>query len=117
MLCAGGAISVGLEIKPGVRVQGLRPETALAVQVIEGAFRDAGFSVATLTAAIDGTHMPGSLHYVGCAVDFRIRDIPEAQREPLRATIARRLTADYDVVLEGDHFHIEYQPKQPYTGA
>lgn len=108
---------MALEIKSGVRVQGLRPETLLAIQVIEGAYRDAGISVATLTAAIDGKHMPGSLHYVGCAVDFRIRDIPQEQREPLRASIARRLTSDYDVVLEGDHFHIEYQPKQPYTGA
>lgn len=107
---------MSLFIKEGVRIQGLRPETGLALQIIEGAFRDAGHPC-TLTAAIDGKHMAGSLHYVGCAVDIRTRDLQPSELETLKAELQNRLSSDFDVVLEGDHFHIEYQPKSPYTGA
>lgn len=107
---------MSLSIKEGVRIQGLRPETVLACQIIEGAFRDAGHPC-TITAGIDGTHMAGSLHYVGCAVDIRTRDLQPSELETLKAELAKRLTKEFDVVLEGDHFHVEYQPKSPYTGV
>lgn len=106
---------MSLSLKAGVRIQGIRPETAVALQIIEGAYRDAGYPL-TLTAAIDGKHMAGSLHYAGCAVDLRTRDIPPDKLAPLRQAIQDRLGQDFDVVLEGDHFHVEYQPKQPYGG-
>ena len=107
---------MALHIKHGVRIQGLTPETVLALQVIEGAFRDAGYNC-VLTSGVDGKHSSGSLHYVGCAVDLRTRDIPEQKREPLRQEIARRLGPDFDVVLEKDHLHIEHQPKVPLSHA
>lgn len=104
---------MSLFIKEGVRIQGLRPETVLACQVIEGAFRDAGHPC-TITAGIDGKHMNASLHYAGCAVDIRTRDLQPSELETLKDELSKRLASDFDVVLEGDHFHIEYQPKTAY---
>lgn len=106
---------MSLSLKPGVRVFGLRPEILIALQVAEGAYRDAGFNL-TVTCGMDGKHSNASLHYTGCAVDLRTRDVPSDKLEPLRKTIQERLPTDFDVVLEGDHIHLEYQPKQPYGG-
>jgi hypothetical protein len=71
---------------------------------------------AVITAGLDGKHSPGSLHYVGLAFDLRTNNIPAADREPVRAEIKDALGDDYDVVIEGDHIHIECQPKKPYGG-
>lgn len=107
---------MSISIKPGVRIQGMRPELNFALQIIDGAYKDAGHDC-VITAVIDGTHMAGSLHYAGCAVDVRTRDLKPSELETLKTTLAGRLSGDFDVVLEGDHFHIEYQPKQPYGVA
>jgi len=104
---------MSLSIKPGVRVFGLRPETILALNIIEGAFKDAGYDC-VLTCGMDGKHSKGSLHYAGCAVDLRISNVPPEKREALKLEMANRLGADFDVILEGDHFHVEYQPKNFY---
>lgn len=100
-------------LKPGVRIQGLRPELVLAMVILDGVFvlRRA---VLTITAVIDGKHSAGSLHYAGSAFDARTRDIPPAEVQEV-ATLARTaLGADFDVVVEPDHLHIEYQPKEAY---
>lgn len=102
---------MGVELKEGVRIAGLRPETVFALQVIEGAFRDAGYPMTTVTSGVEGSHSRASLHYLGCAVDIRTRFVPTEKLETLRVEIARRLTAEYDVILEGDHLHVEYEPK------
>lgn len=107
---------MSLFIKEGVRILGIRPEMTIALQVIEGTFKDAN-KPCTITAVIDGKHMAGSLHYIGCAVDIRSRDLQPSEQEAMKAQLQKRLTSDFDVVLEGDHFHIEFQPKTPYTGV
>lgn len=104
---------MSLSIKPGVRIHGLRPEVILACVVAEGVYREEGFDL-TITAGIDGKHMAASLHYAGCAVDLRTRDIPADKLEKIRKKIKERVGDDFDVVLEGDHFHLESQPKQTY---
>ena len=106
---------MSLSIKPGVRVFGLRPEIVIALQVADGAFKDIGLDC-TVTCGIEGRHAVASLHYSGCAVDIRTRDVPTDKLGPLRKTIADRLGPDFDVVQEATHFHIELQPKQPYGG-
>ena len=104
---------MAVEIKEGVSIRGLRSETVYALRVIEGAFQDAGYPTVTLTAGVDGSHSRASLHYVGCAVDIRTNNIASSKLEPLRVEIARRLGAEFDVVFESNHFHIEFQPKDP----
>lgn len=72
----------------------------------------AHFAVDTvITAGTDGKHMAGSLHYKGLALDVRTRDLKDEDKLPAAAAIRQVLGAGFDVVLEGDHFHIEYDPK------
>lgn len=108
-----------VEVKPGVSIRGLRPETLFAIERVNEVFRDMGYPVTTITSGTDGSHSNGSLHYAGCAVDFRIRHIEVEKLEPIRAEISRRLGAEFDVVLEGGaqpHYHVEFQPKKQVEG-
>jgi hypothetical protein len=105
-----------LLLKPGVRVAGLRPEILLAVVAAERVCAEMGVDC-VVTACVDGVHQAGSLHYCGLAVDLRIRDFRPGDADKAVARIKQCLGADYDVVLEKDHLHLEYQPKQPLTHA
>lgn len=64
----------------------------------------------TITSARDERHSAKSLHWKGMAIDTRTRDLTAAQQTQLRKSIAEELGADFDVVLESDHIHIEYDP-------
>jgi hypothetical protein len=105
-----------LFIKPGVRITGLRPEILLAAFAAECVYREAGHGL-TITACVDGKHTTGSLHYAGAAIDLRTRDLSQADVEKVRVQIKECLGADFDVLLEVDHLHIEFQPKQSLTNA
>ena len=54
-------------------------------------------------------HMVNSLHYKGCAIDIRSRDM----KDPLIVSkgLNNILGPDFDVIFEGDHIHIEYDKK------
>jgi hypothetical protein len=101
-----------LLLKPGVRVAGLRPEILLAVIAAERVFEEAGADL-VLTACVDGKHAGGSLHYVGQAVDIRTRDLAPDVIPKMVARLRECVGADYDVALELDHVHVEFQPKSP----
>jgi hypothetical protein len=101
-----------MHLKPGAKIVGMRPEISWALSVCEGVLTDAGYKM-TVTEVTGGVHSPGSLHYVGLAADIRSRDIPKDKQEPIRAEMKTRLGAEFDVVLESDHFHLECQPKHP----
>ncbi len=103
-----------LFLKPGVRLTGLRPELVIAVIAAERVYAKAGHDF-TITAGIDGKHSTGSLHYSGAALDLRTRDVPAADVPMLAAQIRDCLGADFDVVIENDHLHLEFQVKQPLT--
>jgi hypothetical protein len=105
-----------LFLKPGVRITGLRPEILLAAVAAERVYEEAGHDF-TITACVDGKHMAGSLHYTGAAIDVRTRDIPLADVQKLIARIKACLADDFDVLLEVDHIHIEFQPKQALTNG
>lgn len=67
----------------------------------------------TLTSAHDGVHMPSSLHYKGKAIDLRIKNIPTKEIINSIVEELKALLGDtYDVVLEKDHIHIEFDPKK-----
>lgn len=105
-----------LLLKPGVRVAGLRPEILLAVIAAERVCAEMGVDC-VVTACVDGIHKAGSLHYRGLAVDLRSRDFLPGDVDKAIARIKQCLGTDYDVVLEKDHIHIEFQQKQPLTHA
>ncbi len=105
-----------LSFKPGVRITGMRPEILLAAVAAMEAYKAAGHDL-MITACVDGKHMAGSLHYAGAAIDLRTRDVAPADVQKLIAQIKSSLGDDFDVLLEVDHIHIEFQPKQSLTNA
>lgn len=99
-----------LQIKKGVSVSGMRPEILLALLIAHAIYLSFGFKL-TLTAGRDGLHKKGSLHYVGLAVDVRIKNLPEKIIPKIIAKLKAALGPEYDVVLHSLHIHIEFQPK------
>ena len=98
------------KLKPGVRLTGIRPEILFAVMAAERAYNRDGHEL-VVTSCVDSKHSRGSLHYSGAAVDLRTRDVPGDVMQGIVAEVREALGADFDVVLESDHLHLEYLPK------
>ncbi len=103
-------------IKDGVRSSGIEPVVLDGVLTIALVYQDLGY-VPVITSIEDGTHMPGSLHYKKRAFDWRTYQVPAAERPALRVVVQRALGPDWDVVLEKDHLHTEYDPKPKVMNA
>jgi hypothetical protein len=68
-----------------------------------------------ITSAADSEHMEGSLHFRNHAYDIRIKNIIGDVQYEARLWAERmqiELGDDYDVLLEKDHIHVEYDPKE-----
>lgn len=102
---------MALKFKEGINVCGIRPELLLGLTVCSGVYDRFGLSC-TITSVVDGKHSTASLHYGGQAADLRIWGVGDA--EVLAREIREDLgnSPDYDVVVEKDHIHFEYQPKR-----
>ena len=100
-----------LEIKKGVNLQGIKPEILLAAIAADSIFATYHLPC-VITSALDGKHSEKSLHYKGLAIDLRTKHIPSAGTlDAIVEAIRRSLGLQYDVVLESDHIHVEYDPK------
>lgn len=99
-----------LEIKNTVELQGMQPELVPAIIVANEVYAELGYRC-VITSVVDSKHSRTSLHYVGFALDLRTRDVPVEKHQAICAEIAARLGPQYDVVLESNHIHIEFQPK------
>ena len=66
-----------------------------------------------ITSANDSRHMTGSLHYKNRAYDIRTRNIiNKVEFAPKWVEDMQiELGVDYDIILESDHIHAEYQPE------
>lgn len=95
--------------KKRIEVQGMRPELLFALVVADTVYRENGRDL-VVTSVTDGKHSETSLHYSGCAADLRTNVFPEGA-DLVAKQIRDGLTNDYDVVLESDHIHLEYQPR------
>ena len=68
-----------------------------------------------ITSANDSKHMATSLHYKNRAFDVRIWNIAGNTKAEAALWVTRlkaTLGKDYDIILEPDHIHIEYDPKE-----
>lgn len=99
-----------LRIKNGVKIRGVQPELMLAAQIVADCYTAYNNAECVITSAREGTHMTKSFHYVGYALDFRIRHIPEGWRDKLHNDIQRALGDEFDAVLEKTHIHVEFDP-------
>jgi len=94
-----------------VSIQGIRPELLFGIMVANGVYEKYGYEL-VITSLNDSRHSDASLHYSGAAVDLRISNITNPGDVAMIALeITGKLNKDYDVVLEKDHIHLEYQPK------
>ena len=70
-----------------------------------------------ITSLRDGTHISNSLHYGGplgdtrCqALDIRSRNLTAREQRVAINQLKRYLGEAYDIILETNHIHIEYDP-------
>lgn len=108
-----------IRFKSGASLFGLHQEILWALDqcLIVWSICAPGVAYVTVTSGRGGKHSLRSFHYLGLAVDLRRRDLSVDQVIAIFAALQVRLGENFDIVLEDDHFHIEYQPegKQAYS--
>ena len=106
-------------LKDGVELVGpegqqLHPTLLDALKDVERLFSQYN-SRTVITSAWDGKHSTNSLHYAGRAVDLRVWYLKPNVRKTFTASLKRYITRKYgpifDVIFEGDHIHLELDPK------
>jgi hypothetical protein len=99
-----------MEFKSGCKLLGMRTELLAGLMVADEVYRSWS-TIMVVTSVTDGQHMRASIHYSGGAADLRTRTLPEGKVEQVASEIAEALGGEFDVILEEDHIHIEFQPK------
>ena len=94
-------------IKAGVDISRLKPEIRKKQNEIARIVWSIEKEELVITSTYEGTHSEGSLHYADLAEDIRRHKKGQEVRDELK----NKFGMDYDVVLEDDHIHIEYDPK------
>ena len=88
---------------------------ALSSKIIDGlrlaALTCPDYGVLTVTSQADGTHKENSLHYKGRAWDLRTRYMLEEDKKTWKSNLEIALGDSWQVILEKDHMHIEYDPQ------
>lgn len=103
-----------MTLKEGVTKQGVQPPIFYALGVAEMVYRYNGLRLVVTSLTDSHAHKPKSLHNKGLAVDIRIRNIPHDLLRMVHGSLHSVLNGmGFDVVLEKDHIHIEFQPKGP----
>jgi len=100
-----------VRLKHGVSVAGVRPEIVLAMQITASVLQEMGEKL-VVTSCLEGRHERNSLHYAGLAFDLRTRTLKVDPSE-VTGRLREALGPEYDVVLEPDHIHVEFQPEGP----
>jgi hypothetical protein len=105
---------MSVQYKGGVNFDVI-PQIRSAISQAETIFSRYGY-ILIITSAKDSTHESGSLHYIGAAVDFRSKGLPEN----IKQEIFRQLQAVFRlpvwwIDLENlgglqEHYHLEYKP-------
>ncbi|HJR08436.1 MAG TPA: hypothetical protein VJ842_14335 [Pyrinomonadaceae bacterium] len=96
-------------VKAGA-ILSVKPEIAYARRIVAEIWRAFGYTL-TVTSGYDGSHLAQSKHYEGLAEDYRTRDVKPDDLPIMVSRVRDVLGTNYDVVLEPDHLHVEYDPK------
>ena len=91
---------------------GVKPELLVIVAALANVAQDThDVAQIVITSGTDGKHMEGSKHDTGEAIDVRTRNFPSTQAiYTFAVKMRRRLGANYQVIIERDHIHVEYDP-------
>lgn len=104
-------IADDLKVHPSLK--GIQPEMSSVFPVIDETYESLGYE-AWLTSGTEGEHNPGSLHPKGLATDWRTNHMREDLVPILVARLKKNLggvRSEYDVVVEDDHLHVEFDPE------
>lgn len=104
-----------LFFKDGVSLKGLMPQMIIALQVAEEEFTKMATDT-WVTSGNDSTHMDGSYHYKGRALDFRTKNAPGIASTIVAAITARLKPIGFQCIWEdrggdNEHLHIELDEK------
>lgn len=94
-------------------VNGVQPEIVVAMMVASTVFAEWGLTM-TVTSLTDGAEWrsPRSLHPSGLAFDIRVWDLKtDLKRIAMVRALQKALGDEFDVVDEGDHIHVEFDPE------
>ena len=96
----------------GITGDGLTGNITSIEGSVDQTYLDAGGNnaEATVTSTTGGVHSANSLHYSGNAIDLRVWDFTDTERADWAQRLRDALGNDYDVIDEGDHIHVEYDP-------
>lgn len=98
-------------LKTDVKTEGVQLPIMYALGVFEALYYKEGYEL-TVTSLLDGKHSDNSLHYKGLAADLRIDGVPSNKiLEVCNDARALLYKLGFDVVIEVDHIHVEYDPK------
>lgn len=99
-------------IKTDVITDGVQEPIWYALGVADQMYSEFGAQL-VVTSLVDGVHPDlKNIHGRGFAADLRISDLEGERPKEIRDELAQRLySLGYDVVLEKDHIHIEWDPK------
>lgn len=95
-----------------VNIYGLHPAMQIANAEAAVLWDSLGQKL-VITSANDARHGPGTLHDNSRACDYRTRYFKPEDLPSIAKALHRLLGADYDVVIESTHIHVEYDPKDP----
>jgi len=100
-----------IRLKPGVSLAGIREVMRPVLIAAEKIWRDQSYGDPIVTSACEGEHSGASWHYYGKALDFRWPTLDKARQGVLASLLREKIGPKYDVVPEGSHLHVEYDPK------
>jgi hypothetical protein len=107
---------VAITFKKGVDCTDIHPLVFRAILAAHECYNAASVPNLVVTSLRDGKHKPRSgntsLHYSGKAVDLRTWNVPDQSLLPAIVQAMRaQLGPDFDIVLEKDHVHCEFDKK------
>ncbi len=88
-----------------------KPEIASALEIASDVYR--GWKQPLVVTSLrdgDGIHMKNSLHFKGYAADLRTSTLGQSV-ECVAKQLRLRCGPAYEVIVEKDHIHLEYDPK------
>lgn len=104
-----------MRLKRGVKLNGMSPQILLAIVIAAPIFSKYQKRELVITSVTDSKHGRGSKHFIGNAVDLRTRTLDKAPSQANARLVTNDLVvalgAEFDVVLEKDHIHVEWDPK------
>lgn len=96
--------------KDSVKLFGVQKEIISLIDQLHIYFRSVLNLSLIITSVTDGKHSIGSKHYTGYAIDLRIWHMSDSQIKIFTNFFQKNFDKNYDLVLEKDHIHIEYDP-------